>query len=90
MAVTGGDITCDVEVQVPVPELGSGATVTSQPNPGNPGDTLTYPYPVVQNIRGSEQSSDFINGGTPITITGVGTDRGHPGCGFVTHLEKFR
>jgi hypothetical protein len=69
MAVTGGDIICDVEVQVPVPELGSGVTVTSQPNPGNPGDTLTYPYPVVNAIS---PTSGPVAGGTPFTITGSG------------------
>jgi len=70
MAVTGGDVVCDVEVQVPVPELGAGITLVSSPNPGDPGDTLTYPYPVVNSVDPS--SGPLGGGGKPITIQGSG------------------
>jgi hypothetical protein len=70
MLATGGDVVCDVEVQVPVPELGTGITLTSAANPGAPGDTLTYPFPVVQSV-GPVQSGP-LGGGTPLIITGVG------------------
>ncbi len=69
MLATGGDVTCDVEVQVPVPELGAGVTVTSQPNPGNPGDTLTYPYPVVNSVS---PNNGPLGKNTDIIITGSG------------------
>jgi hypothetical protein len=69
MLVTDGNVVCDVEVQVPVPELGAGVTVTSQPNPGNPGDTLTYPYPVVNSLS---TNNGPLGTNTPIIITGSG------------------
>ncbi len=68
MASVAGNLVCDVEVQVPVTEI-PGATVTSPPNPGSPGDTLTFPYPAVQSLS---PTSGLVSGGQQLDITGVG------------------
>ncbi len=68
MGRTQANVVCDVEVQVPVPEL-PGVTLTSAPNPGNPGDTLTYNAPVVQKLS---SQTGLVSGGQQITITGLG------------------
>jgi hypothetical protein len=68
MGKTQANVVCDVEVQVPVPEL-PGVTLTSAPNPGNPGDTLTYNAPVVQKLS---SQTGLVSGGQQITITGLG------------------
>ena len=68
MGTTQVNVVCDVEVQVPVPEL-PGVTLTSAPNPGNPGDTLTYNAPLVQKLS---SQTGLVGGGQQITITGLG------------------
>jgi hypothetical protein len=68
MGKTQDDVVCDVEVSVPVPEI-AGATVTSLANPGDPGDTLTFPAP---KVGGLSFHSALVSGGTQLTISGVG------------------
>ena len=68
MGKTQANVVCDVEVQVQVPEL-PGVMLTSAPNLGNPGDTLTYDAPVVQRLS---SQTGLVSGGQQITITGLG------------------
>ncbi len=68
MGKTQDDVVCDVEVRVPVPEI-TGASVTSLPNPGDPGDTLTFPAPKVE---GLSFHSALVSGNTLLTIQGAG------------------